>query len=171
MKTNACVNHAFPLFALALGLVFPAGVFGHGVEIYDVSDEDRPVRVVCFKYSTGEPVSFARIKVFPPSTIERNVESLVSITDRNGVYCFIPDEDGDWRVDMEDGMGHKGSITVNAALAQGEAAGPESAGKSDGRAPALFNIALGLSLLVNIFGIWYLLGKGRRKAEEDYAHK
>ncbi|MDR2098259.1 MAG: DUF4198 domain-containing protein [Spirochaetaceae bacterium] len=163
MKGKACVNHAFPLFTLIFGLVFPAVVFGHGVEVYDVSGEERPVRVVYFKYSTGEPASFAKIKIFPPSTAERNVESLVSITDRNGIFCFIPDEEGEWRVDMEDGMGHKGSIIVNAAAVQTEADGDSGVAETGGRAPLLFNILLGLSLLANIFGIWYLLGLKKRK--------
>jgi nickel transport protein len=160
---------------LAFGLVIPSYIFGHGVEVYDVSGEDRPVRIVYFKYSTGEPVSFAKIKIFPPSTRDRNVESLVSITDRNGIFCFIPDEEGEWRVDMEDGMGHKGSIPVNAAAVQDSVAGGETPAAGAG-APLVFNIALGLSLLVNIFGVWYLFGLKRRgqavKAEEaGYAHK
>ncbi|MDR2795766.1 MAG: DUF4198 domain-containing protein [Spirochaetaceae bacterium] len=169
------------LMSQALGLFVPVCVFGHGVEVYDISGEAGPVRTVYFKYSTGEPVSFAKIKTFPPSTRERNVESLVSITDRNGIFCFIPDEGGEWRVDMEDGMGHKGSIAVNAVFGQDEAAaetesGGGGSGKSGARAPLVFNIALGLSLLLNIYSVWYLLGTGRRKAaaraeEAGCAHK
>ena len=170
MKTKKRRGYAFAVPALAVGLLLPAYIFGHGVEVYDISGEDRPVRIVYFKYSTGEPVSFAKIKIFPPSTRDRNVESLVSITDRNGIFCFIPDEEGEWRVDMEDGMGHKGTIPVNAVFGQdGAAAEPESAGKTSGRAPLVFNIVLGLSLLANIFGVWYLLAPKRRKpaAEVD----
>jgi nickel transport protein len=153
-------------FVSLLGLVLPAQVFGHGVEVYDLSGEDRPVRTVYFKYSTGEPVSFARIKIFPPSTAGKNVEALVSITDRNGIFCFVPDEEGEWRVDMEDGMGHKGSITVGGLSgADGTADSPPAPVKgAGGRPPLIFNILLGLSLLANIFGGWYLSGLKRRKA-------
>jgi nickel transport protein len=151
-------------FVSLLGLVLPAQVFGHGVEVYDLSGEDRPVRTVCFKYSTGEPVSFARIKIFPPSTAGKNVEALVSITDRNGIFCFTPDEEGEWRVDMEDGMGHKGSIIVNAAAIREAALDVEAGAGTGGRPPLIFNILLGLSLLANVFGGWYLLGLKRRKA-------
>jgi nickel transport protein len=170
MRRTTHGNLVFLLLATALGMVFPSYIFGHGVEVYDVSAEDRPVRMVYFKYSTGEPVSFAKIKIFPPSTVEKNVESLVSITDRNGIFSFLPDEEGEWRVDMEDGMGHKGTITVNAAAVQ-EAAGETSA-EAVGRTPLIFNILLGLSLLANIFGVWYLLGQKRRKtAGASDAHK
>ncbi|MDR2802939.1 MAG: hypothetical protein LBB22_01455 [Treponema sp.] len=163
MTAKARENHVL-LFTLAFGLVLPAYIFGHGVEVYDISREYRLVRVVYFKYSTGEPISFAKIKLFPPSTVEKNVESLVSITDRNGNFCFIPDEEGDWRVDMEDGMGHKGSIVVNAVFEQGgDQIEPErGGGRTAGHIPLAFNIALGLSLLLNIFGGWYLLGNRRK---------
>lgn len=171
MRRKPRASRVFLPFALAL--LLPANVSGHGVEVYDVSGEDRPVRTVYFRYSTGEPVSFARIKIFPPSTRERNVEALVSITDRNGVFCFIPDEEGEWRVDMEDGMGHKGTIAVNAVFGREAEAAALTGGdaKPAGRTPLVFNIALGLSLLLNIFGVWYLLGRFRRGAEGNDAHK
>jgi nickel transport protein len=165
MTAHTNGNPGFSLFVLAFGLVLPAYVFGHGVEVYDLSAEDRPVRTVYFKYSTDEPVSFARIKLYPPSTREGNVESLVSITDRNGLFCFIPDEEGEWRVDMEDGMGHKGSISVNSVFS-GEAPDAESGGGpgNAARPPLAFNIALGISLLLNIFGLWHILAARRRTA-------
>jgi nickel transport protein len=157
---------------LLAGLVFPMGVFGHGVEVYDLTGgEGRPVRTIYFKYSTGEPISFAKIKLFPPSTRGKDVESLVTITDRNGIICFVPDESGEWRVDMEDGMGHKGSINVTAALDGPDAAADAGKGAKtpEGRAPLVFNIALGLSLLANIFGVWFLAGRKKRGASD--AHK
>jgi nickel transport protein len=170
------------LCALMAGLVFPAGVFGHGVEVYDImrsdlmgsdhSAEGPPLCAVYFKYSTGEPISYARVKLYPPSALERNVESLVSITDRNGVFSFLPDEEGAWRVDMEDGMGHKGTITVNAAFRPDAAGEPAAAIKTAGsRPPLVFNIGLGLSLLLNIFGIWYVAGRRGKTAEAGNAHQ
>jgi nickel transport protein len=105
-------------------------------------------------------MAFAKIKMYPPSTMERNVESLVSITDRNGMFSFIPDEEGEWRVDIEDGMGHKGSITVNAGTPTG---GAEAASTgSSGKLPLSVSIILGLSLMLNIFALWFFAGKAKR---------
>jgi nickel transport protein len=169
MRRKPDVNRVFLVFALAFGLVFPAYIFGHGVEVYDLSAEDRPVRTVYFKYSTGEPVSFAKIKIYPPSTRGKNVETLVSITDRNGIFCFIPDEAGEWRVDMEDGMGHKGTINV-AAFAENAAPDIEAEKElGPGRPPLALKIVLGLSLLANIFGGWLIAASGRRKAAAESA--
>jgi nickel transport protein len=151
-------SYVFSFFLLVIGLLLPAALFGHGVEVYDVTGEDRPVQTISFRYSTGEPMAFAKVKTFPPSTAERNVESLVGISDRNGVFSFIPDEEGEWRVDIEDGMGHKGSITIKAGSKTGEA--ETSAPTSSGTLPLPVSILLGLSLMLNIFALWFFVGKG-----------
>ncbi|MDR1363612.1 MAG: DUF4198 domain-containing protein [Spirochaetaceae bacterium] len=163
MRRKLRGNRAFPVFALAFGMVFPVYIFGHGVEVYELNAEDKPVRTVYFKYSTGEPVSFAKIKIYPPSTRDKNVESLVSITDRNGIFCFVPDETGEWRVDMEDGMGHKGSISIAAGLEDTVASAEDENKLAASRIPLIFNIVLGLSLLANIFGFWLIAARGRLK--------
>jgi nickel transport protein len=161
MRPSIKGNYVFSFFLLVIGFLLPAALFGHGVEVYDVTGEDRPAQTIYFRYSTGEPMSFAKIKIFPPSTMERNVESLVSITDRNGMFCFIPDEEGEWRVDIEDGMGHRGSITVNAGMPAGEAAAASIG--SGGKLPLPISIILGLSLLLNIFALWFFAGKGVKR--------
>jgi nickel transport protein len=140
--------------------MFPALVFGHGVEVYDISAEDIRARMVYFKYSTSEPVSFAKIKLYPPSTRDKNIESLVSITDRNGYFSFIPDETGEWRIDMEDGMGHKGTINVTVSDENATADTETDKKTSSQRVPLAVAIVLGLSLLANIFTVWSLIIRG-----------
>jgi hypothetical protein len=109
-------------------------------------------------------MSFAKVKIFPPSTAEKNAESLVSITDRKGLFSFIPDEEGEWRVSAEDGLGHQGSITVYTGLTAGAlpAAPAVSPGSYRGRLPLPVGIILGLSLILNIFALWYIMGKGKK---------
>jgi nickel transport protein len=148
------------LCCLAALLIVPPNIFGHGVEIYDLTGEGKAVQTIHFQYSTGEPMSFAKIKIFPPSTAGNKVESLVSISDRNGIFCFIPDEEGEWRLDIEDGMGHKGSITINAAPAdQPLSAAPEPA---KGKLPVPIGIVLGLSIMLNIFAAWHFMGRAKK---------
>ncbi|MDR0409701.1 MAG: hypothetical protein LBH18_04815 [Spirochaetaceae bacterium] len=173
MSKKATGNRVFLPYALALWMGFPAFLFGHGVEVYDLGSEEKPVRAVYFKYSTGDPVSFAKIKLYPPSTRDKNVESLVSITDRNGFFCFSPDEAGEWRVDMEDGMGHKGTINVAVSCSVVEEAAAAENKPAAGRVPLPLGAALGLSLLANVFGIWFLAARAKRAAQggQGYAHK
>jgi nickel transport protein len=161
-----------------MAAVFPGALFGHGVEVFDLSPESGPVCAVVFHYSTGEPISYASVKLYPPSGRVQNGESLVSITDRNGVFSFVPDEAGEWRVDMEDGMGHKGSIVVNTGAVLDTSAAGKSPATTGARPPLVFNVALGLSLLLNVFGVWHFLGVISRQrktrfqtAEAGHAYK
>lgn len=184
----------FFLFAiLGAGIVFPGKMYAHGVEVYDLTgDSERAAGIACFKYSTGEPMMYAKVKLYPPS--RPDVESLQSVTDRNGVFCFIPDEAGEWRADAEDGMGHKGTVIIRVPESSpdappgsrtGAASGisqagsqTESASKTgrggavSGGIPLPLGIVLGLSLILNIFSIWHFaaLFLGSR-GKAVYAHQ
>jgi hypothetical protein len=165
-------------YALALVIyifAIPAAVFAHGVEVFDETGNPG-VRTVRFGYTDGEPMLFARVKVFSPSSPGAPVQE--SVADRAGYFSFIPFEPGAWQLTAEDGMGHKGTITLVVDADAGDAgnvagtAGAAGAG-SGTRPPLVYNIALGLSLLFNAFGVWRLAGSlGRRwkKAGVNHAH-
>lgn len=148
------VNAALLLWA---GFLLPGGLFAHGVEVYDVSGSgDPPPLTVHFTYSTGEPMMFAKIRLFAPS--RPGTEVLSSLTDRKGRFSFVPDEEGDWIVEASDNMGHQGSITVTAAGSTDEAAaetGPPA--DSGGKSPLIMRLILGLSLILNIFAVYYFV--------------
>jgi uncharacterized GH25 family protein len=96
---------------LAAALLVPAALFGHGVEVSEeTGGAQGSVRVIRFTYTTGEAMMYARVFVYPPSNPEREI--LHGTTDRNGIFCFLPDESGEWRLVVEDGMGHTGEIKV-----------------------------------------------------------
>jgi hypothetical protein len=67
-------------------------------------DSRRCAVTLYFKYSTGEPMSFAKVKLYPPMYPEREI--LSSITDRNGLFGFIPDETEEW---VGGGRGYHGT--------------------------------------------------------------
>lgn len=152
---------------LGAGIFLPGKIYAHGVEVYDVTGEPGGTAgIVYFKYSTGEPMMYAKVKLYPPS--RPDVESLQSITDRNGYFPFVADEEGEWRIDAEDGMGHKGTITVNMAGAA-PAALVESGGPP---VPRVLGIVLGPSLIVNIFSVWYMGAVfARSRKGGGYAHQ
>jgi nickel transport protein len=159
----------FPFLLLAVltaGIFLPGKMYGHGVEVYEAAgDERRNAGLVCFSYSTGEPMMYAKVKLYPPSSPE--TETLQSITDRNGFFSFVPDEDGAWRIDAEDGMGHKGTITVNTTAVNSEL--PKT---GTGTIPRPLGILAGLSLVINIFSIWYIVAVFLRSRKKGaYAHQ
>ncbi|MDR0563024.1 MAG: hypothetical protein LBG73_10095 [Spirochaetaceae bacterium] len=139
---------------LTAGLLFPAEVFGHGVEAFNmIGGESNKAQSVYFKYSTGEPMMYAKIRVYPPS--QPDMEILQSITDRNGYFMFMPDETGDWKIDAEDGMGHLGSIMIPVqSLETGDSGGAVSSGGGLGSTPLVLRLLLGLSLILNVFAVY-----------------
>lgn len=167
--------------AVLMAVLIPAPLTAHGVDVFlETGGTAYPPQTVRFSYSTGEAMSFAKVRVFAPAN--PGVETVQSITDRNGYFSFIPDETGEWRVSAEDGMGHKGEITVQAALPKPEETGApvmsngqNAAGKgavSGGKAPLPLGIALGLSLIFNVFWAWQRLAgfTTRMTGRKAHAH-
>ncbi|MDR1211263.1 MAG: hypothetical protein LBK40_03425 [Spirochaetaceae bacterium] len=155
------VNIPRPL--LALGMLFLAGaLYPHGVETEVFS---APASVVRFWYSTGEAMAYADVKVFSPASPA--VETIAGWTDRNGCFSFVPDESGEWRVEAEDGQGHKGVIDLNAE--KGESGRIK---KTAGSGPLWLRIFLGLSLILNIFAAYnFILKKTSPGRAASYAHQ
>jgi nickel transport protein len=155
------MKHLFVCSLLTASLLLPAAAFAHGVDVSDVTGQ-AGVRTVRFGYTDGEFMLFAKVKVYPPSTPDATVQE--SMTDRDGYFSFVPFENGDWRLTAEDGMGHMGEIVVTVAdgTTQEAASQTENAAPSN-RLPRLIAIALGLSVIFNVFAFWYLTGRKLKK--------
>jgi hypothetical protein len=146
----------------------PAAVFPHGVEAADETGGPE-VRTVRFTYTDGQSMLFAKVKVFPPSSPDAAAQE--STADRYGYFSFVPFESGRWRLTAEDGMGHRGEIYIPAAGAAGEDAEPaQGAAATPPALPRPAAVALGLSILCNVFGLWYLIGTGLKKTGAGHAH-
>jgi nickel transport protein len=149
---------------IAAALFLPPAAWAHGVDIFDVTGQ-AGVRTVRFGYTDGESMLFAQVKVYPPSTPDATVQE--SMTDRDGYFSFVPFEKGDWRLTAEDGMGHRGEIVITVAdgaagTMPGEGATARNAASSR-KLPMPAAIALGLSLILNVFAFYrFALKKNAR---------
>ncbi|GHV88386.1 hypothetical protein AGMMS50267_07460 [Spirochaetia bacterium] len=158
---------AVPVLASILFLIFPGTAFAHGVEVSDVTGQ-AGVHTVRFSYTDGTSMLFAKVRVFPPSSPDAPAQE--SIADRDGYFSFIPFEAGDWRLAAEDGMGHRGEIIVTVDdAAEAETALPAQNTAPSNKLPKAIAIVLGLSLLANIFALWYFAGL-RKKGSGKNAH-
>ncbi|MDR2133949.1 MAG: hypothetical protein LBP27_02485 [Treponema sp.] len=146
------------ILAPGIALLFPAILAAHGVEVSRATGTAGfGTETVRFMYSTGEEMAYTVVRVYAPSG--PGTEIVQSITDRNGYYSFVPDEEGEWRISAEDDMGHKGEITL--AVAGGGNAGAGNAAGGTGAAPPALRVILGLSLILNIFAAYgFILGRG-----------
>ncbi len=88
---------------LTTGYAVAHGVMG-SVEIHD------GVRCIKAWYSTGEVMNYDKIKVFSPN-LKRPFQ--IGRTDNNGRFCFYPDVPGEWKVTVDDEMGHLLRMKIN----------------------------------------------------------
>jgi nickel transport protein len=56
------------------------------------------------EYDDGVPMSYASVEVF---NLKESLPFQTGRTDRNGRFLFLPDNPGDWRVVVNDDMGHR----------------------------------------------------------------
>ncbi|GHV17930.1 hypothetical protein FACS189493_6480 [Spirochaetia bacterium] len=156
---------AVSMLVFILSLIFPDTAFAHGVEVSDVTGQ-ADVHTVRFSYTDGTSMLFAKIKVFPPSSPDAPAQE--SIADLDGYFSFVPFEAGDWRLAAEDGMGHRGEIivTVDGATEAKTAVTAQNTTLSN-KLPKAIAIVLGLSLLANIFALWYFAGLRKKGATKN----
>jgi nickel transport protein len=145
--------------APGIALLFPAILAAHGVEpSVATGTTGFGTETVRFIYSTGEEMAYTLVRVYAPSG--PGTEILQSITDRNGYYSFVPDEEGEWRITAEDDTGHRGEIKLTVAGSKDAAVVPRGTGDT----PLTLRVIFGLSLILNIFAAYSFILRRRIKA-------
>jgi nickel transport protein len=133
-----------------LGVVFllPGVIYAHGVR----GKVDAGGVVVTARYDSGEPMSYAKVNIFAPGA---KLSFQSGRADRNGRFCFFPDVAGDWKVIVDDEIGHRLEIFVpvdETMELQANQQPGESAGSSCGRYQKAL---MGISVIFGIFGIFF----------------
>ena len=156
----------FGLFTVINVLFIPyAGAHGTG---HRVIRDEGTITVKSF-YSDHEPMAYAKTMVYGPS--DGKVEFQNGRTDRNGRFAFFPDEEGTWRIEVNDGMGHLMKADIDVTDPDSSGPLPGESVEKDGAMPAggatPLKAAFGLSLIANIaLASWILKAK---KAERRAA--
>ncbi len=101
------------------------------------------------RYADDTPISYSDATVYYPGSEEEFQQGL---TDRNGRYLFSPDREGEWKIKIDDGMGHG----VIAKLSVGEDL--RITGKAAGARFRIWQkILIGISIIWGFTGIYYYL--------------
>lgn len=133
-------------FGIIIALIAAASpAHSHGVT-YGILNAQ--VIAVQFAYTGGEPMSYVETKIFSPESTPE-VEFQNGRTDAHGVFAFVPDIPGSWRVEAWDNLGHKGSVEV--VVEQGKA-GLKSTGQAGDLkgGSTMVKILLALSAIANL---------------------
>ncbi len=85
-------------------------LFGHGVKVK--IEKKSPFIIATARYHGGKALNNADVTV--RFQTNKN-EFQTGKTDKNGNFCFYPDQPGKWTTSVDDGMGHRGKkeITID----------------------------------------------------------
>jgi nickel transport protein len=129
---------------------------------HDVSIEitkNYPSVILRASYFQAEPLAYARVMIFSP--VNDVVEYQNGRTDKSGYFAFVPDSKGDWKITVDDEMGHFTesivTITDDFFTLEGTAAVVAHTNRrsSIGDLQPMYKILFGLALLFGITGIFY----------------
>ena len=142
-------------------LAAPAPVLAHGTDYRVIADND-PVVGIAFFYSDKVPMRYAEVLVYSPEN--DNIEFQNGRTDAEGRFAFFAETPGDWRVEVNDGMGHAVHATVAVTPREVETADSDEVVEIQkklsatekkhallGDASTGVKMVLGLSILMNLF--------------------
>jgi len=131
-----------PLFLLLL----PALLAAH--DLTSTVTLAAPAVIVRSVYGGSEPVAFAKVEVFAPDA--GSTQHQAGSTDRRGVFSFVPDGPGVWRVVVDDEEGHRAEsfVEVPANFSRGAV--------TVGAQPSRVERAmLGVALIIGATGFLY----------------
>lgn len=105
------------------------------------------------EYDQGEPMSYGDVEIKSPDS---DTPFQTGRTDRNGLFLFYPDKQGQWKIEVKDGMGHRLALglEVGADGSAPEAVNANSLSTCRGITRSLQIIA-GLCILIGLSGFLY----------------
>ena len=139
---------ALMVFLAAIIFLLPPGPYAHGVR----GNVGTGAVVVSAEYDTGEPMSYARVKISAPGA---RVGFQSGRTDRNGRFCFSPDTPGDWMVVVDDEIGHRLEVVVPVNKAKKIITDQQTDGADKGYLSRYEGAIMGVSIIFWIFGIFF----------------
>jgi nickel transport protein len=131
---------------VAAGILYLSNIaWAHGVAYEMV--ETSPAVTFKSGFSSGDPISYGQVLIYAPDNAE--VEFQNGRTDKNGVFSFLPDQPGIWKVEVDGGLGHKLIFDVEVAgSVKNELAAHEKEAPLQGSIE--IRALLGISLIFNL---------------------
>lgn len=140
-------------FAIVIFMT-PCLTHAHSVK----STVDKGGIVVTAQYNTGEAMSYAMVKISAPGS---GLTFQSGRTDRNGRFCFFPDMPGEWKVVVDDEMGHRLEVPVSVNETMELKTDQRHEGRAEGSLSRYEKALMGISIIFGIFGIFFWW-KGKR---------
>ncbi len=113
--------------------------------------QEGRIVLVSVAYESGTPVAGAQVTATGPAGQE---PYLVGVTDPAGLFAFVPDQPGVWRVVADDGRGHRRETTLDVQPPDlpSTASTPQAPAGEDS---LLWPLVTGLALILALAGFAY----------------
>ncbi|NVL89507.1 MAG: hypothetical protein HWN69_00735 [Desulfobacterales bacterium] len=119
------------------------------------------------EYDDGEPMSYSSIEIFDSG---ESLPFQSGRTDRNGRFLFYPDKMGNWKVVINDGMGHRLVLktAIEKTLDLKKTNEQQAKSIDESSLPKYVRGLIGISIIFGISGIffWWRSRKIYRKSDE-----
>lgn len=132
---------------LLLVLWLPAWLAAH--DLTSTVTLAAPAAIVRAVYGGSEPVVFAKVRVYAPGG--GSTQHQAGSTDRRGLFSFVPDGPGKWRVVVDDEEGHRAESFIEVPP-DFSAGAPAVATRPSRWERALLGVALILGLTGFLYG-------------------
>lgn len=158
-KNLSAFHLFFQIILLSLIFLNVSDSFAHGVEGISEGAGGLAIRAL---YDGGEAMSYAKVSISVPDS---ETVFQTGRTDRNGRFCFFPDTGGIWKIVVDDEMGHRLEMTVNADQNPKQSVPSVSSDKSH-PLNKMSKVFLGISVILCLTALilWLNAGKILRKA-------
>lgn len=122
------------------------------LQAHDISIQTElapPAAIVRALYGGSEPAAFLKVTVFSSASPAQPHQT--GFTDAQGYFAFRPAAPGDWRVEIDDEVGHRVETAVRIPDPFTSAAPPPAPA-----GPSRFErVLLGIALIVGVSGFLY----------------
>ncbi|MBN2432286.1 MAG: hypothetical protein JXQ27_12490 [Acidobacteria bacterium] len=155
--------YRFLFFAMGLlGSTLAAQAHELRIEI----SRQPPIILVTASYGGQEPLLYAPVDIFSPDSTD--VEFQNGRTDARGRFAFLPDRSGEWRIIVDDELGHHQEISVvveEVMLHPADGGSSAVAEASTATVPLLWRWLTGISLILGLTGILFWLKAHRFRTD------
>lgn len=153
------------ILLVIVSLAFTHTAMAHAIR-FDV-EKHPPVVMVHASFSPTSPIADANVEVYAPDS---ETPFQTGRTDPAGFFAFVPDQDGDWTVVVDDERGHRDRTVVSISepfFGEGPGEGPDeeeaepapiapqTPQQATNEIPVIYRIIFGLALIFGLTGIFY----------------
>lgn len=144
-------------FIILIVFVLPVSIVAHGTQ-YSTLTGGVGIKAT---YLDHTPLADCDVRVFSPD--DKVPPYQTGQTDAYGRFMFLPDKKGQWKIIVDDGMGHR----VDAEIEVTEKMKLDPASQTSGGIPQWQKILVALCIIFGFTGIYLIYASRKKPGNEE----